>query len=63
MQPHIQGACFVLKEGEKRRGYEEQVREIEREILILRIFTTSGGLAPTATITYKRMASLRADKK
>ena len=49
-------ACYRSKECEKRRSYEEGVRAIERG-------TFAHGMAPTATIMYKRMASLIADRK
>lgn len=48
--------CLLCK---RRHGYEERVREIERGTLIPLLFTASGGMAPTATITFKSIANKR----
>lgn len=47
----------------KRRTYEQRVREIERGSFTPLVFSATGGMAPAATIAYKRLASLIANKR
>ena len=56
-------ALFRRQEKEKRRQYEQRVREIERGSFAPLIFSTSGGMGPTASVVYKRLASLIAAKR
>ena len=56
-------ACYRRHENEKRRAYEQRVREIEHSSFTPLIFSTSGGMGPAATVTYKRLASLIAAKR
>ena len=50
-------------ELEKRRMYEERIREIEHGSFIPLVFSCSGGMGPlVATIVYKRLASLISEK-
>ena len=56
-------SCYRSRELEKRRCYEERVREVERETFAPLVFTTSGGVAPAAAVVYKKLASLIAEKK
>ena len=48
---------------EKRRAYDERVREIKHGSFSPLVFSTSGGMDTTATIIYKRIASMLADKQ
>ena len=49
-------------EGDKRRAYEERVREVERGSFTPLVFSSSGGMGRSATVTYRRLASLLSDK-
>ena len=55
--------CFRRHEGEKRRAYEQRVREVEKGSFTPLVFTTSGGIGKAAKITYKRLASLLSGKR
>ena len=55
--------CYKLNEQEKKRAYEERVREIEHGSFAPLVFSTSGSMCPIATTVYKRMASLIAEKQ
>ena len=54
--------CYRKQELEKKRVYEERVREVEHGTFSPLVFTTAGGLGPTATVVYKRLASHIAEK-
>ena len=47
---------------EKRRQYDERVREIEHGSFSPLVFTTSGGMGTTATTVYKRITAMIAEK-
>ena len=51
-------ATFRRHEGEKRRVYEERIREVERISFTPIVFSSSGGMGKAATVTYRRLASL-----
>ena len=55
--------CYRRNEMEKRRTYEERIREIEHGSFSPLVFSTSGGMGITATVVYKRLASLIAEKQ
>lgn len=55
--------CYKSREQEKRRCYEERIREVERGTFAPLVFTTAGGMAPVATVVYKRLASMIAERK
>ena len=55
--------CYKINEQEKKRAYEERVREIEHGSFAPLVFSISGGMGPIATTVYKRMASLIAEKQ
>ena len=44
------------------RAYEERVREVERGSFTPLVFSSSGGMGRSATVTYRRLASLLSDK-
>ena len=52
--------CYRRAVLEKKRAYEQRIREIEFGSLV---FSTTGGLGSTATVVFKRLASLIADKQ
>ena len=47
---------------EKKRVYEERIREVKHGTFSPLVFTTAGGIGPTATVVYKRLASCIAEK-
>ncbi len=55
--------CYRRNEQEKKRAYDERVREVEHGTFSPLVFTASGGMGPTATVVYRRIASLIAEKK
>ena len=54
--------CYRRNEMEKKRAYDERVREIEHGSFSPLVFSTSGGMGTTATVVYKRIASMIAEK-
>ncbi len=50
-------------EREKQRMYEQRVHEVELGSFTPLVFSTSGGMAKSTTIAYKRLASMLADKR
>ena len=55
--------CYRRAELEKKRAYEQRIREIEFGSFSPLVFSTTGGLGSTATVVFKRLASLIADKQ
>ena len=55
--------CYQKNELEKRRAYEERVREIEHGSFSPLVFSAAGGMGTIATVVYKRLASLLAEKQ
>ena len=55
--------CYRRNEQEKKRSYEERIREVEHGSFSLLIFSTSGGMGPIATVVYKRIATLISEKR
>ena len=57
-------ACYRRHELEKRRHYEDRVTQIEHGCFTPPIvFSTSGGMGPSATVFFKRLASLLSTKR
>ncbi len=50
-------------ELEKKRCYEERIREIEHGSFTPLVLSAAGGIGPAATIVYKRLASLISEKQ
>ena len=57
------GQCYRHNELEKQRSYDERVREVEHGTFSPLVFFTAGGRGNTATVVYKRIASLIAGKQ
>ena len=55
--------CYRRAELDKRRKYDERIREVERGTFSPLIFSSSGGMGPTARIVYKRIATLISEKR
>ena len=53
--------CFRGNELEKRRAYDERIREREHGSFSPLNFSTSGSMGPTATTVYKRLAAMIAE--
>ena len=56
-------ATYRRHENIKKRNYEQRVREVEHGSFTPLVFSASGGMAPAATTTFKRLASLLAEKR
>ena len=68
--PHAQSYCkssliatYRRNEREKRRAYEQRIIEVEHGSFTPLVLSATGGMGPAATITYKRMTSLLAEKR
>ena len=55
--------CFRKHEAEKKRAYEQRLREIEHVSFTPLVLFTSGGFAKEATNFYKCLASKLAEKR
>ena len=55
-------ATFRKHEGEKRRAYEEHVREVERGSFTPLVFSSSGGMGKAAMVVYRCLANLLSNK-
>ncbi len=58
-----QNQCYRKNEVEKKRCYEERIREIEHGSFTPLVFSAAGGIGPAANIVYKRLASLLSEKQ
>ena len=56
-------SCYRKHENAKKRVYEQRVREIEHGSFTPLILSATGGLGNAATVRYKRLASMIADKR
>ena len=54
--------CYRRNEMEKGRAYDERVREVEHGFFSPLVVSITGGMAPTSTVAYKRIASMIASK-
>ena len=55
-------SCYRRNEAEKRRSYDERVREVEHGSFSPLVFSAAGGMGATATTVYKRLSSMIAAK-
>ena len=53
---------YHQQEKDKKRMYQERIREVEHGSFSPLVFSTSGGMAKEATTFYKRLATLLSDK-
>ena len=51
-----------MLQAEKKRKYEEQIREVEHGTFSHLVFSCTGGMGPLATVVYKRIAALLSEK-
>ena len=61
-QPSQIASSYGRHENEKRRVYEQRLREIEHASFTPFVLSCTGGIGPSATITLKRLGALLADK-
>ena len=52
----------VFSPQEKKRAYDQRIREIEHGSFSPLVFSTTGGMGTTATVVYKRLAAMMAEK-
>ena len=55
-------SSYRRNEQEKRRAYDQRVREVEHGSFSPLVFSASGGMGPTARVVYKKLASMIATK-
>jgi hypothetical protein len=56
-------SCYNQHERIKKRAYEQRINEVEHGSFTPLIFSTSGGMGKAASIFYRRLASLIAEKR
>ena len=56
-------SVYSRHENEKRRAYQQRIIEVEHGFFTPLVFSANGGMGPTATVTYKRITSLLAEKR
>ena len=56
-------SVYRKHEQEKRRCYDQRVREIEHGSFVPLVFAATGGMGPSTTVAYKRLASLISHKR
>ena len=61
-QPQM-SATYRKHEKEKRRHYEHRVNEIERSSFTPLVFSTTGGMGPSALTFYRRLADLLGERR
>ena len=54
--------CYQRNEQEKKRAYDQQVREIEHGSFSPLVFSATGGMGTVASVVYKRLAAMIATK-
>ena len=55
-------SCYRKHEKEKKRTYEQRIIDLEHSSFTPLVLSSTGGLGPAATSTYKRLATLLAGK-
>ena len=56
-------SCCIHHERIKKRNYEQRINEIEHGSFTPLIFSTSGGMGKAASIFYKRLDGMLAEKR
>ena len=56
-------SCYCRLEDSKRREYQNRITHVEHGPFSPLIFTTSGGMGPSSSTVYKRLASLISEKR
>ena len=55
-------ACYRKHEREKKRAYEQRIREVEHSSFTPLVFSATGGMGREAKCFYKRLASMLSHK-
>lgn len=56
-------SCYRKHESVKKRAYDQRVREIEHGSFTPLVLSLTGGMGASATVCYKRLASMLAQKR
>ena len=56
-------SCYRHLEDSKQREYQDRITHVEHGTFSLLVFTTSGGMGPSSSMVYKRLASLISKKR
>ena len=59
---HPLATSYRRHEQEKRRAYDQRVREAENGCFSPLVFTSAGGMGPTARVVYKKLATMLSKK-
>ena len=54
---------YKSHEKEKKRGYDQRIREVEYGSFTPLVMSITGGMGPAATVFYRRLAGMIADKR
>ena len=54
--------CYRCHKREKRRKYEERIREVEHPSFVPLVMSCTGGAGPCTTVFFKRLAAMQAEK-
>lgn len=60
---HSISSCYRKHENIKRRAYGQRIREIEHGCFTPLVLSLTGGMGPAASVCYKRLASMLAQKR
>ena len=55
-------SLYVRHEKEKRRRYEQRVKDVEGATFVPLVLSTAGGMGRSSSVTFKRIAALLAEK-
>ena len=55
--------AYRQAELDKKIKYDERIREVERGTFSPLVFSSSSGMGPTATVVYKRIATMISEKR
>ena len=55
-------SCYHRLEAGKRREYQDRILNVEHGSFSPLIFSTAGGMGPTASVVFRRLASLLSAK-
>ena len=59
----VSPSCYRKHENIKKRAYEQRIREIEHGSFTPLVLSLTGGMGPTASMCFKRLASKLAQKR
>ena len=55
--------CYHRAELDKKRKYDERIRQVENGTFSPLIFSSCGGMGPSATVVFKHTATLISEKR